>query len=291
MESAWAIRNAMVTGMVGGAADFFGENAAALAVLVYDVGLGGALDNGLGIGGSAERNQARIDAVLYVIHNPGEVPTAILNQLKADMAEAGRLFEAGDLDGAARIMGRMEAGIASGMAGAAGAVQLTASGARALAKITRKPVVYRELQGGGAAVTNTDLPDGFRRVAHPNGDIVTMATDARVFASVDEIGVGNWMTYRIGGPGVWAHENVNMKDAERAYQQRVTGAPDGTAYNVADPNDPSGVTSFDGCNPQTNTLIDAKCWTCWPDNSLSYSNRSVVDQAFRQQRRRILTNI
>ena len=46
----------------------------------------------------------------------------------------------------------------------------------------------------------------------------------------------------------------------------------------------SGRTSFDGYNPATNALIDAKCWTCWPNNNLDFSNQSVVDQAFRQQR-------
>lgn len=95
-------------------------------------------------------------------------------------------------------------------------------------------------------------------------------------------------TYRIGdsdgGPGAWTRANESMSDAQRAYQQRVTGAPDGTTYNVPDPNVSSGRTSFDGYNPQTNALIDAKCWTCWPNNSLSFSNQSVVDQAFRQQR-------
>ncbi len=75
-----------------------------------------------------------------------------------------------------------------------------------------------------------------------------------------------------------------MSDAQCAYQQRVTGVPGGITYNVLDPNIPSGRASFDGYNPQTSALIDAKCWTCWPNNSLSFSNQSVADQAFRQQR-------
>nr|WP_082206104.1 Tox-REase-5 domain-containing protein [Pannonibacter phragmitetus] len=74
-----------------------------------------------------------------------------------------------------------------------------------------------------------------------------------------------------------------MSDAQRAYQQKITGAPAGTAYNVPDPNVSSGRTSFDGYNPQTNALIDARCWTCWRNNSWSLFNQSVVDQAFRQQ--------
>ncbi|WP_231886954.1 Tox-REase-5 domain-containing protein, partial [Thalassospira xiamenensis] len=99
---------------------------------------------------------------------------------------------------------------------------------------------------------------------------------------------GSKPTYKIGdsdgGPGSWTLSNENMTDVQRAYQKKVTGAPEGTTYNVDDPNVPSGRTSFDGYNPATNALIDAKCWTCWPNNSLDFSNQSVVDQAFRQQR-------
>jgi hypothetical protein len=66
--------------------------------------------------------------------------------------------------------------------------------------------------------------------------------------------------------------------SEDAYQQKATGAPEGTVYNVPNPEAPSGVTSFDGYNPATNTLIDAKYWNKWPIDEV-FSSRSVAEQA------------
>ena len=63
-----------------------------------------------------------------------------------------------------------------------------------------------------------------------------------------------------------------------AYQQKATGAPQGTVYNVPNPKAPAGVTSFDGYDPATNTLIDAKYWNKWPIDA-EFSSRSVVKQA------------
>ena len=81
-----------------------------------------------------------------------------------------------------------------------------------------------------------------------------------------------------GGPGQWVEVNEGLEPEEAAYQQKATGAPQGTAYNVPNPNAPSGVTSFDGYDPATNTLIDAKYWNKWPIDE-GFSSRSVVDQA------------
>ncbi len=101
-------------------------------------------------------------------------------------------------------------------------------------------------------------------------------------------GANSGLTYRIGnsdgGPGAWTRAKESLKPDQLAYQRKVTGAPKGTVYNVPDANVPSGRTSFDGYNPKTNTLIDAKCWVCWPRNDKSWSNASVVNQAHRQQR-------
>jgi filamentous hemagglutinin len=80
------------------------------------------------------------------------------------------------------------------------------------------------------------------------------------------------------GPGAWATVNEGLSPAEAAYQQEVTGAPAGTVYNVPNPNTPSGVTSFDGYDPQTNTLVDAKLWNDWPIDK-GFSIDSVVKQA------------
>jgi len=86
-----------------------------------------------------------------------------------------------------------------------------------------------------------------------------------------------------GGPGKWAKVNEGISSEKAAYQQKATGAPPGTAYDVPDPGAKSGVTSFDGYDPETNTLIDAKRWTGWPIEE-DFSNRRVVETAKRQIR-------
>jgi hypothetical protein len=92
-------------------------------------------------------------------------------------------------------------------------------------------------------------------------------------------------TYRIGssdgGPGAWTQANESMGQDAAAYQEQVTGAPAGTVYNVANPNTASGITSFDGYDPASNTLIDAKFWNNWPI-STGFSTQSVVTQATTQ---------
>ncbi len=92
-------------------------------------------------------------------------------------------------------------------------------------------------------------------------------------------------SYRIGasdgGPGVWAKVNEGLSPEEAAYQQKATGAQPGTAYNVVNPNAAAGVTSFDGYDPATNTLIDAKYWNKWPIDE-EFSSRSVIEQARNQ---------
>lgn len=94
-------------------------------------------------------------------------------------------------------------------------------------------------------------------------------------------------TYEIGqsdgGPGSWATRNEGLSAAEAAYQQKVTGAPRGTVYNVPNPEAASGITSFDGYNPATNTLIDAKLWKNWPIEA-PFSQDSVTLQALQQIR-------
>jgi hypothetical protein len=78
-----------------------------------------------------------------------------------------------------------------------------------------------------------------------------------------------------GGPGVWADEPIPIKGAE--YQQQVTGAPPGTAYEV------EGV-KFDGYDPERDVLIDAKDWDTWPSRDSNgvyhdFALDSVIDQA------------
>ncbi len=81
-----------------------------------------------------------------------------------------------------------------------------------------------------------------------------------------------------GGPGEWTKVNEGLTPEEAAYQRKATGAPQGTVYNVPNPKAPTGVTSFDGYDPATNTLIDAKYWNKWPIDE-GFSSRSVIEQA------------
>ena len=85
-----------------------------------------------------------------------------------------------------------------------------------------------------------------------------------------------------GGPGVWAPEN-GLANRQSEYQRRVTGAPADQQYLVPLASRASGRVSFDGYDPDTDTLIDAKCWTCWPIDK-PFSTRSVVSQARDQER-------
>ncbi|WP_158250418.1 MULTISPECIES: Tox-REase-5 domain-containing protein [Aquimarina] len=65
-----------------------------------------------------------------------------------------------------------------------------------------------------------------------------------------------------GGPGIWKKETTPQKGAE--YQEHVTKAPKDTEYVVKTDIMPSGKKKFDGYDPETNTLIDAKDWDGWP---------------------------
>ncbi|WP_108867166.1 Tox-REase-5 domain-containing protein [Aquimarina aquimarini] len=65
-----------------------------------------------------------------------------------------------------------------------------------------------------------------------------------------------------GGPGTWQKETTPQKGAE--YQEKVTGAPRDTEYVVPSERMASGKKKFDGYDPETNTLIDAKDWDGWP---------------------------
>ena len=69
-----------------------------------------------------------------------------------------------------------------------------------------------------------------------------------------------------GGPAKWTKVNEGLAPEAAVYQQKATGAPQGTVVNVPNPDALTGVTSFDGYDPATNTLIDAKYWNKWPIN-------------------------
>jgi len=80
-----------------------------------------------------------------------------------------------------------------------------------------------------------------------------------------------------GGPGEWMVKNEPMSAAAAAYQKRITGAPQDIAYVVLKPN--GGEVKFDGYDPNTGALLDAKNWKDWPVLGKSFSGDSVVEQA------------
>jgi len=81
-----------------------------------------------------------------------------------------------------------------------------------------------------------------------------------------------------GGPGVWANSSKYPRSAaDAAYQQSATGAPAGVEYAVDTPLMKSGVKYFDGYDPNTGNLIDAKNYVDWPNPDLPFSMKSVTD--------------
>jgi hypothetical protein len=87
-------------------------------------------------------------------------------------------------------------------------------------------------------------------------------------------GIGN----SDGGPGVWSQSSkYPTSPADAAYQQAATGAPTGVEYKVDTPLMKSGVKYFDGYDPNTGNLIDAKNYLDWPDTKLPFSMTSVTN--------------
>jgi len=84
-----------------------------------------------------------------------------------------------------------------------------------------------------------------------------------------------------GGPGTWEKELTPSKGAD--YQHKVTGAPKDTEYVVKTDRMASGKKKFDGYDPETNTLIDAKDWDSdpkgWPPKDQDWASKNVADIA------------
>ncbi|WP_170941755.1 Tox-REase-5 domain-containing protein [Cellvibrio mixtus] len=81
-----------------------------------------------------------------------------------------------------------------------------------------------------------------------------------------------------GGPGTWQKETTPQKGSE--YQTQVTGAPKDTEYVVKTDRMTSGKKKFDGYDPETNTLIDAKDWEPgpkgWPPEGQDWASKNVA---------------
>ncbi len=80
-----------------------------------------------------------------------------------------------------------------------------------------------------------------------------------------------------GGPGTWENKHTPEKGA--AYQRKVTGAPKDTEYVVKTDKMKSSEKKFDGYDPKTNTLQDAKDWDKWPPEGQKWAEEKIANQA------------
>jgi YD repeat-containing protein len=81
-----------------------------------------------------------------------------------------------------------------------------------------------------------------------------------------------------GGPGTWGYnwQGYPKDPDDAAFQQSATGAPAGVEYGVDTTLMSSGIKWFDGYDPSTNYLIDAKNFFNWPNPDLPFSMASVT---------------
>ena len=183
-----------------------------------------------------------------------------------------------------RIVSRLATGavLTVGTAGA-GAAKAAAWGGK-LGSLT---VPLLSLTGDGALAV--------RLVAVPVGSVATAAAPALSATYVLHMantsaqgagGGGGWPP--IGGPGQWVEDTSSMSDQARDYQAQVTGAPKGWAYRVTRGDD---FVDFDGFDPKTGTLIEAKAreYAKWFDEDLrprwNYQGlKGMISQAQRQVR-------
>jgi hypothetical protein len=80
-----------------------------------------------------------------------------------------------------------------------------------------------------------------------------------------------------GGPGTWEHRTTPKSGAK--YQEQVTGAPKDTEYVVKTDKKLSGEKKFDGYDPETERLIDAKDWDIWPPDGQNWAKEKIAKEA------------
>ncbi|WP_025841911.1 Tox-REase-5 domain-containing protein [Asaia platycodi] len=71
-----------------------------------------------------------------------------------------------------------------------------------------------------------------------------------------------------------------MSAGQENYQIKTAGAPKDIAYVVAGADGKE--VKFDGYDPNTGALLDAKRWTSWPLPGKDFNEKSVMDQINRQ---------
>jgi restriction endonuclease fold toxin 5 of polymorphic toxin system len=85
-----------------------------------------------------------------------------------------------------------------------------------------------------------------------------------------------------GGPGVWGEPKTprSSKTTKRSspYQQKITGAPEGTEYLVPLERRKTGEVAFDGYDPARNTLLDAKEYKNYPPKDVKPALRDKMEK-------------
>ena len=116
--------------------------------------------------------------------------------------------------------------------------------------------------------------------AIPDGDLLTLLP-AEPSAGVAEVPRPHLPSFRPGesdgGPGAWVAESAKYPHSQpgaASYQQFATGAPSGMEYKVTVAptlQAQSATKYFDGYEPATNSLIDAKNFKAWPNKTFGVS--------------------
>jgi len=79
-----------------------------------------------------------------------------------------------------------------------------------------------------------------------------------------------------GGPGTYEKANESFGKEAAAYQERVTGTPQGIAYSV--PKGDGTYVKFDGYDSERDVLQDAKYYRNWPLPGMKFSRDATVGQ-------------
>ncbi len=124
-----------------------------------------------------------------------------------------------------------------------------------------------------------------KKIEEKPKEVVSSEKESDIIDGSGGKNVGKTPTYKIGdtdgGPGVWSKETTPAKGAN--YQGKVTGAPKGTEYVVETSAMKSGRKKFDGYDPDSNVLIDAKDWKTgkggWPVEGQKWSKEKVIKEA------------
>lgn len=177
----------MQKGFNQGATKFVVENAEAFGLLLYDT----TTPVWLADGDAAARNMDRAEGVIYLLKNWDSLPEQIADNFKSTTLDAKQKLDAGDHVGGMEIYGELTVKLGSS---ALSGLKLSADIASALGKIRATisskassmagdlPSGYTELKGVGADASSADLPEGFKRVVDPDGNIELASSDGRVYA-------------------------------------------------------------------------------------------------------------